>query len=44
MPARPAAAPPRKQVSMTSLPIGKPTMRAARRLPPVTRAAKPIVV
>ena len=44
MPARPAAAPPRKHMVSTSRPTESPTTLAARRLPPAMRAAKPKTV
>src|SRR5215470_9354250 len=44
MPARPALAPARKQMVRISLPTERPTIFAARILPPATRAAKPNVV
>ena len=44
IPARPAEAPARKQMVRISLPTPRPTILAARMLPPATRAAKPNTV
>src|SRR5947208_3373266 len=43
-PANPAAAPPSTVVARTMAPIGRPTIWAARTLPPTTSTAKPTIV